>query len=343
MTPLMELRNVWKVFGGKVTTEGSKVVVSKGANVALEDMTLGVEENSSKIITIAGESGSGKTTIMMLLLGFYEPTEGSVLYKGKDLRKFKKDELIDFRRNVQAVFQDPFAVYNPYYKVDNLLSIPIKNFKLAKSKDEAYTMMSDALRAVGLRPEETLGRFPHQLSGGQRQRIAVARALILKPKLLLADEPVSMVDASLRATLLKQIRDLNQDLKIPVLYITHDLTTSYHVSDYIMVLYHGSVMEAGDVEQVIREPKHPYTQLLVNSIPWPDPRHAWGEAVEATRRVTSGIEGCKFVGRCPHAFEPCTQSRPPLYDVSGGKHVASCFLYRNAAELQRDQLGTLFH
>jgi oligopeptide/dipeptide ABC transporter ATP-binding protein len=334
MTPLMELRNVSKVFGGNMGTPK--------ANVALDDMTFTVEENYPNIITIAGESGSGKTTMLMLLLGFYEPTVGEVDFRGKNIYKLNKDEQIDFRRNVQAVFQDPFAVYNPYYKVDNLLSIPIHNFKLAASKDEAYQMMSEALTKVGLRPEETLGRYPHQLSGGQRQRIAVARSLVLKPKLLVADEPVSMVDASLRATLLKQIRELNRDLKIPVIYITHDLTTAYHVSDHIMVLYHGSVMEAGDVEQVITAPKHPYTQLLVNSIPWPDPKHPWGEAVEVTRRVVTGNLGCKFLSRCPHAFEPCATSRPPLYEINPGSHVARCFLYRNTGVLEQDKLSTLF-
>jgi peptide/nickel transport system ATP-binding protein len=334
MTPLIELRHAYKVFGGKMG--------SPNANVALDDMTFSVEEDYPNIITIAGESGSGKTTMLMLLLGFYEPTRGEVVFRGRNIYKLNKDEQIDFRRNVQAVFQDPFAVYNPYYKVDNLLSIPIHNFKLASSKDEAYHMMSEALTKVGLRPEETLGRYPHQLSGGQRQRIAVARALVLKPKLLVADEPVSMVDASLRATLLKQIRELNRELRIPVLYITHDLTTAYHVSDHIMVLYHGSVMEAGDVEKIIAAPKHPYTQLLVNSIPWPDPTHPWGEAVEVTRRVVTGTQGCKFVGRCPHAFEPCMTSIPPLYEISSGDHVARCFLYRNSAVLEQDKLSSLF-
>jgi oligopeptide/dipeptide ABC transporter ATP-binding protein len=127
-----------------------------------------------------------------------------------------------------------------------------------------------------------------------------------------------------------------------VLYITHDLTTAYHVSDHIIVLYHGSVMEAGDVEQVIREPKHPYTQLLVNSIPWPDPRHPWGEAVEATRRGITSQQGCKFANRCPQAFEPCYTSRPDLFQLNGGKHVASCFLYRNSGVLEREKLSTLF-
>jgi peptide/nickel transport system ATP-binding protein len=334
MTSLIELRSVSKIFGGGVG--------KKDVNVALDDMTFAVDEDFPHIITVAGESGSGKTTMMMLILGFYEPSLGNVFFNGKDIWKMAKEDTIEFRRNVQAVFQDPFAVYNPFYKVDNLLSIPIKNFGLAKSKSEARELMESALTRVGLRPEETLGRFPHQLSGGQRQRIAVARALVLQPKLLVADEPVSMVDASLRATILKQIRDLNQELRIPVLYITHDLTTAYHVSDYILVLYHGSVMEAGDVEAVIRQPKHPYTQLLVNSIPWPDPTQLWGEAVEAPKgKVKVGHEGCKFANRCPHVFDKCLESRPPLYR-SNHIHAASCFLYEGSSVLERKDLGNLF-
>jgi oligopeptide/dipeptide ABC transporter ATP-binding protein len=340
MAPLMELRNVTKTFGGGVSK-----------TIALDDMTFGVEPDFPHIITIAGESGSGKTTMMMLLLGFYEPTLGSVLYNKVNIWKMSRSETIDFRRNVQAIFQDPFAVYNPFYKVDNLLSIPIKNFKLANSKKEARQLMENALTRVGLRPEETLGRFPHQLSGGQRQRIAVARALVLNPKLLIADEPVSMVDASLRATILKQIRELNQDLRIPILYITHDLTTAYHVSDYILVLYRGSVMEAGDVEQVIRDPKHPYTKLLVNSIPWPDPNQLWGEAVEAsTKKVTAEHAGCKFASRCPHVFEKCLQSQPPLFISSQALlkstvgHAVACYLYEGTDVLTKDQnLVQLFH
>jgi oligopeptide/dipeptide ABC transporter ATP-binding protein len=333
-TPLMELQNVTKVFGGAVG--------GKNITVALDDMTFAIEEDFPHIITVAGESGSGKTTLMMLLLGFYEPSVGNVLYNGKNIWKLDKKETISFRRNIQAIFQDPFAVYNPFYKVDNLLSIPIKNFGIAKTMDESRELMENALRRVGLRPEETLGRYPHQLSGGQRQRIAVARSLILRPKLLLADEPVSMVDASLRATILKQIRDLNTDLGIPVLYITHDLTTAYHVSDYIMVMYRGVVVEAGVTERVIRDPKHPYTQLLVNSIPWPDPDHLWGESAEQVRGKTiADNRGCKFANRCPHAFAPCTQAAPPMFRTNDAQ-VAACYLYDRNEVLERHDLSSLF-
>jgi peptide/nickel transport system ATP-binding protein len=332
MTYLVEMNKVSKLFGHK-----------DNPTVALDNLTFTLEQKFPHIITIAGESGSGKTTMMMLLLGFYSPTFGEVLFEGKNIWKLDKVELQYFRRNAQAIFQDPFAVYNPFYKVDNLLSIPIKNFKIAKNKTEAYELMDTALRRVGLRPEETLGRYPHQMSGGQRQRIAVARALILQPKLLVADEPVSMVDASLRATILKEINELNVDLGIPILYITHDLTTAYHISDYIMVMYHGSVMEAGHVEDVIREPKHPYTQLLVNSIPWPDPNSKWGEAAEgsAKGRTVTSLKGCKFANRCPKAFDTCWESRPP-YFMTTEHDVAACFLYQDQPKLENLDLGALF-
>ncbi len=332
MADLIKLNAVSKIFGKK-----------SNPTVALDSLTMTLEQHFPHTITVAGESGSGKTTLMMLILGFYEPTIGEILFEGKNIWKQSKEEMNFFRRNVQAIFQDPFAVYNPFYKVDNLLSIPIKNFKLAKNKNEAYELMDAALRRVGLRPEETLGRYPHQLSGGQRQRIAVARALVLQPKLLIADEPVSMVDASLRATILKEIHELNIDLGIPILYITHDLTTAYHVSDFIMVMYHGSVMEAGHVEYIIREPKHPYTQLLVNSIPWPDPDTRWGEAAEGAQkgRTVERHTGCKFANRCPKVFEPCTQSRPPLFRTNGGD-VAACFLYQDHPVLENNDIGDLF-
>ncbi|HNT74705.1 MAG TPA: ABC transporter ATP-binding protein [Anaerolineae bacterium] len=332
-TSLIELKNVTKIFGGK-----------KNYTVALDDMSLALSENFPRIVTVAGESGSGKTTMGMLLLGFYSPTFGQVFYRGQDLRELTWTGMMDYRRNIQAVFQDPFAVYNPFYKVDNLLSIPIKNFKLASSGAEARSMMEEALTSVGLRPEETLGRFPHQLSGGQRQRIAVARALLLKPKLLIADEPVSMVDASLRSTILKSLRALNQDYGIPIFYITHDLTTAYHVSDYIMILYHGSVMEVGNVDKIIRDPQHPYTQLLVKSIPWPDPNMAWGDAddiINKSKVAFVKTTGCKFLPRCPRAHDIC-QTQPPALFAKDSDRAVACYLFKDAPVVPREELGTLF-
>ena len=273
MTPLVEFRNVTKSY--------SRGLISRASVTALKDFSLVLDGEHPKILTIAGESGSGKTTMAMLLLGFIQPTSGQIFYKGKDITRLDGDDRVTYRKEVQAIFQDPFAVFNPFYHVDHLLTVPIERFGMAKSKAEARAKMDEALNTVGLRPEDILGRFPHQLSGGQRQRINVARALLLKPRVIVADEPVSMVDASLRATILDSLKQLNREHGIAILYITHDLTTAYHVADDIMVLYRGDVVERGDVETVVRHPKHDYTKLLIDSIPWPDLSRKWGEVSHA--------------------------------------------------------------
>jgi oligopeptide/dipeptide ABC transporter ATP-binding protein len=327
---LLELRNVSKVF--------------KGGTVAMDNVSFSVDADQPAIVAIAGESGSGKTTLGLLALGFYSPSSGEVLYKGRNIDKLNGKEHSAFRKEVQAVFQDPFAVYNPFYKVDHIMNVPMRNFKLANSRQEGEQMIRDSLVSVGLRPEETLGRFPHQLSGGQRQRLAVARALLMRPKLLIADEPVSMVDASLRATILESLHKLNKELNITVLYITHDLTTAYHVSDYILILYKGSVMEAGDVDTIITNPQHPYTQLLIDSIPWPDLQRQWGQQdIISMDEDTSDAsrQGCKFAGRCPHVMSICKESPPPLYVVDDAR-VAACYLYDGKPTLAGEELGTLF-
>ena len=330
MNHLLELRNVTKEF--------------PGGTVALDNVSFSVDADSPSIISIAGESGSGKTTMGMMVLGFLPPSDGEVIYKGKSIHGMKKNEEFQFRKEVQAVFQDPFAVFNPFYKVDHIIEEPIKNYNLVDSKEQAKEFTNQALRSVGLRPEETLGRFPHQLSGGQRQRLVVARALLMQPSLLVADEPVSMVDASLRATILETLHTLKTDFGITILYITHDLTTAYHVSDHIIILYRGSVMEAGAVESVITEPKHPYTQLLIDSIPWPDLEQQWGQQEILTiddDRSEESRTGCKFAGRCPHVMDKCKQSPPPLYRERFDR-VASCYLYEDRDVLSGEELGDLF-
>ena len=269
MANLLEIRNVTKVY--------QRGLLSSHAKIALKEFSLTLNEDEPTILTVAGESGSGKTTLAMLLLGFITPTTGEILYRGQNITTLRGPDRIAYRREVQAVFQDPFAVFNPFYTVDHLLTVPIRQFKLAKSGRDARNKMDEALTAVGLRPEDVLGRFPHQLSGGQRQRINVARALMLKPRLLIADEPVSMVDASLRANILESLRNMHRDHGVTIIYITHDLTTAYHVSDTITVLYRGDVVEKGDVETVIRNPQHAYTRLLVDSIPWPNLDQKWGQ------------------------------------------------------------------
>ncbi|MGH2534486.1 MAG: ABC transporter ATP-binding protein [Thermomicrobiales bacterium] len=322
----LEARNVSKVFGqGEATT------------IALEDFSYQFAEDAPAITAVAGESGSGKSTLARLLLGFIRPTEGQVFYRGKDLRQLSRQERKNFRREVQAVFQDPFGVYNPFYKIDHLLTTPIKNFKMAASRADARRQIDDALLTVGLNPVEILGRYPHQLSGGQRQRITIARALLLRPRLIIADEPVSMVDASLRATILESLLTLYRDFGISFMYITHDLTTAYQIAERLIVLYQGSVAEAGPVEQIVAHPQHPYTQLLIHSIPAPDPDRRWsddaisiGEAGDATENPGAIVHrGCKFAPRCPHAMPMCRNSAPPLFTSEGV--AVSCYLYRKSA------------
>ena len=279
MTNLLEIKNVTKVY--------QRGLLSSKAKVALNNFSLTLKEEEPSILTVAGESGSGKTTLAMLVLGFITPTTGEILYRGKNITTLRGEDRLAYRREVQAVFQDPFAVFNPFYTVDHLLTVPIKQFKLAKSGRDARAKMEEALTSVGLRPEDVLGRFPHQLSGGQRQRINVARALLLKPRLLIADEPVSMVDASLRANILESLKKLNTEHGVTIIYITHDLTTAYHVADSITVLYRGDVVEKGDVETVIRNPQHSYTQLLVDSIPWPNLDQKWGQHVDRTKETAT--------------------------------------------------------
>jgi ABC-type oligopeptide transport system ATPase subunit len=268
--PLIELRHVRKVFGGGSLFKRREVA-------ALKDFSLSIDADRPSITAVVGESGSGKTTMARLLLGLELPSSGQVLYRGTELQRLSSSEWRDYRKNVQAIFQDPFGVYNSFYRVDHVLETPLRKFKLASSRAEERRLMEQALRQVGLQPENTLGRYPHQLSGGQRQRTMIARTLLLRPRMIVADEPVSMIDASLRATVLGNLLQLKRQFGISLVYITHDLTTAYQISDRIIVLYQGDVVEAGDPEQIVRSPQHTYTQLLIRSIPEPDPDQHWGE------------------------------------------------------------------
>jgi oligopeptide/dipeptide ABC transporter ATP-binding protein len=335
MTPLIEARQVTKIFGGGI--------LDRHSTIALEGFSLAIDSEKPSITAVVGESGSGKTTLARLLLGLATPTRGQVLYQGQDLQEMSHAEWRAFRRDVQVIFQDPYEVYNPFYRVDHVLTTPVSKFKLASSKAAARALIEEVLEAVGLRPEETLGRFPHQLSGGQRQRVMVARALLLSPRLILADEPVSMVDASLRATILASLRTMHLERGISLIYITHDLATAYQISDNIVVLYRGSVVEAGDVGLVVKQPQHPYTQLLIASIPLASPERTWTSehGIGAAAIVAGDGAGCKFADRCPWATAPCLQAAPPLF-LTHRSRAVSCYLYQNAAELAVEGLGKVF-
>lgn len=323
MTALLEARGAGVVFG-----HGAR------AKAALSDFSVTIEEGAPGFTAIAGESGSGKTTAARLLLGMTRPSSGSVLYRGREIGSLSREQRRHFRRDVQAIFQDPFSVFNPFYRVDHLLHAPLRAFGLAGSRSEERQMIDRALVRVGLRPEDVLGRFPHQFSGGQRQRITIARALLLRPKIIVADEPVSMVDASLRSMIVDCLHKLHEDLGISFLYITHDLATAYRVSRDMMVLYQGRVMESGDAGAVVGTPLHPYTRDLLQAIPQPKPGRTWIEAapVEECASIPpgAGATRCPYAERCRRVMDRCWRERPPAYDTGGGRRVA-CFLSEPAA------------
>ena len=323
-TPLLETRLVSKHYG---------------ANTALSDLSMSIDTSKPAITAIVGESGSGKTTLARIILGLVPPSEGQVLYQGQDMARLSGPQRREFRRDVQAVFQDPYEVYNPFYRVDHVLTTPVRNFNLAASRAEGRTMIENALRAVGLRPEEILGRYPHQLSGGQRQRIMVARAVLMKPKLIVADEPVSMVDASLRATILTSLRKLTDEMGISIIYLTHDLATASQVRDNILVMYRACVAEAGAVERVVKHPQHPYTQLLISSIPQVSTTRDWlDDEGDQKTAATPSAHGCRFVDRCPVAMPKCGTTLPPLYRTEPAR-AAACFQHESSPELPNGALN----
>jgi len=322
--PLLEIRNATKIYGGGFMQRSA-------VTVALQNYNLTIADQPATITTIAGESGSGKSTLANAVLGFTQITSGEICYKGVNITTMNSQQQFEYRREVQAIFQDPYAVYNPFYRVKHVFDLVIKNFKMAHNQQAARELIENALNVVGLRGQEVLEKYPHQLSGGQRQRMMVARAYLLKPRLIVADEPVSMVDASLRAMILDLMLKLRDEQHISFLYITHDLSTAYQIGDQIYLLYQGSIAERGNTQQVIEEPKHPYVQLLINSIPVPDPTIRWGGesvvSLDDEQMRVNASSGCRFYNRCPHHMARCLEQMPPLYPVNGNGHEAACYLY----------------
>jgi len=319
---LLRVENVSKTF-----TIGW--LIAKRRIVAVDNVTLSIPGDKPIVYAIVGESGSGKTTLARIILGFIKPDKGRVLYKGKNIYDMTRQEWKTYRREVQAIFQDPYATFNPLYTVDHALRQPIRKFKLASTRREEDDMIRSALEAVGLRMEEVASKYPYQLSGGQRQRIMLARIILLKPRLVVADEPVSMLDASLRASILNYMLKLKEDHGVSFIYITHDLSTADYVGDYIAVMYRGSIVESGPIKDVIKEPLHPYTQLLIESIPVPEPaRRMKRKSVDIRYREdveTSTIGGCKFYNRCPFRMDKCRSTPPPVLHVKG--RFVACHLY----------------
>ncbi len=279
----------------------------------------------AEIFCLAGESGCGKSTTAKMIMGFEEPTSGTISHNGKPATRHEK---VWVTQGTQAIFQDPFGTFNPLRTVDRYFFETLQNYKLVQGKREAIDWIDSKLRLVGLSYEEFAEKYPNEFSGGQLQRISIARALLTNPTLLIADEPVSMVDASLRMSIVNLFKQLRDELGVSVLYITHDLATAYYVSDRIAVMFRGNVIEMGPVEQVLMEPKHPYTQLLRESIPEADPRKRWKDRIMLSELEHQEYlrRGCKFAGRCPHVTEQCLLEVPA--DVWVGDVLVKCYRYR---------------
>ena len=241
--------------------------VSKKRIVAVDNVSF--EVRSSEIVSLVGESGSGKTTTAKIILRLLPPTSGNVLFENKDVWKDvrRREDRIDYWRKVHAVFQDPYSSYNPFYTIDRVLKQGVKLIGINPSSDKADEIINEALEYVGLNPSEVLGKYPHQLSGGQRQRVMIARCWIIKPKLILADEPVSMIDASMRVSIIELFEKLKKSYGSSTIFITHDMSLAYYISDRILVMYKGRIVDEGSPDDVINSPEHEYTKRLIASVP----------------------------------------------------------------------------
>lgn len=289
--------------------------------------------NKGEIFGLIGESGSGKTTIGKTIMRLLEPTKGEIFLEGQNVAHIHRKNLKEYRRAVQMIFQDPYASMNPRFKIKDVMEEPLKVHNIGKSyKADREPMIIDAMNEVKVSPpEEFLTRYPHMLSGGQRQRIATARGLILNPLLMVADEPVSMVDLSTRAEILQMMKDVQRDKNLTYLYITHDLSTARYFTDKLAVLYLGRIMEIGTPDQIVDNPAHPYTQALLDAVCEPKSGKA---RVKKELKISGEIpspmsipSGCRFHTRCPYANESCKEGgNPELTEIAPG-HLHACRRY----------------
>jgi peptide/nickel transport system ATP-binding protein len=283
---------------------------------AVDDVSF--ELRPGKITALVGESGSGKSTVARLLARLYDPTAGAVFFEGGDVSRVqRRRDVLRYRSQVQMIFQDPFGSLNPVKTVRHHIERPLRIHRIVESS-QIDERVHELLRTVGLvPPEDVAAKYPHELSGGQRQRVSIARALAVEPKVVLADEPISMLDVSIRIGILNLMLRLKEEHGIAFLYVTHDLASARYVADDILVMYAGQIVERGPIEQVLEAPLHPYTRLLLAAVPDPGTKlHA--DRIELRKGLASAAvdppEGCRFVSRCPLAIDVCSRVTPPLVE-----------------------------
>jgi peptide/nickel transport system ATP-binding protein len=325
----LEVRDVSKIYriGGLI---GSTKIA------AVDHVNLALEAGKPQILSIVGESGSGKTTIARMVARLIQPTTGEILIDGKSTSgRLGHAGMKEFRRKVQPIFQNPFESFSSRKTVDTYLFETARNILGTRGKADTHRAVEEALASVGLAADRVIGRYPNQFSGGELQRVSVARAMIPRPELLVADEPVSMIDASLRMNVVNLFKKLRDEYNVTILYITHDLSTAYYVSDVIAIMYRGKIVELGPSARVLKTPAHPYTELLLDSVA------KIGEKWEDVVRLPDmegkeyGFRGCKFAGRCPYVRDICRDTPPPWVDVAaqaaaqgadpGVAHDALCY------------------
>jgi oligopeptide transport system ATP-binding protein len=312
MSALLEVRGLKQYFAA-----------ARGGVVhAVDDVSFDLEEG--EVLGLVGESGSGKTTIGQAILRLIEPTAGHILFRAKDITKLSDKELKPFRRQAQPIFQDPFGSLNPRMTVEAIVAEPLVVHGVGRDRKERRARVVALLEQVGL-PRDSLARYPHQFSGGQRQRISIARSLAAEPALIIADEPVSALDVSIQAQIINLLRELQQRLRLAMLFIAHDLAVVEYISDRVIVLYLGRVMEIGPAKSLIRAPKHPYTEALISAVPEPEPDRP-DRRIVLQGDLPSPINppsGCVFRTRCPYAIAACAERVPVLREVGSG-HAKAC-------------------
>lgn len=321
-TPLLSVQHLCKEFPVESGVFGKRF--SKRAVHAVNDVSFDIY--AGETFGLVGESGCGKSTTGRCIMHLTRPTSGTVLFEGKDVSKMSKKELKEMRRNMQFIFQDPYASLNPRMTIGEIVSEPLVIHNVMPDAKEREEYVRGLLDVVGLNPEH-INRYPHEFSGGQRQRVGIARAFALKPKLIICDEPVSALDVSIQAQVLNLLNDLQKEYGTAYLFIAHDLSVVQHISDNIGVMYLGNMMEYADWKDLYDRPHHPYTQSLLSAVPVPDPD------IQATRKriVLAGDppspidapSGCCFHTRCPMACEKCSQERPEFREVEPG-HFCAC-------------------
>lgn len=317
---ILKLENVKKYFYPKVNIIETLLKKSKEIKAVDE---INFELKRGEILAIIGESGSGKTTVGKLIMNLIKPTDGKILFENEDINNLKKEKIKHYRKKVQMIFQDPYASMNPRFKIKDILKEPLYIHNMETDEE----IIINALKDVKINPE-FMENYPHMLSGGQRQRIATARALIINPKLVIADEPVSMIDLSTRAEILYMMKELKEKRNLSYIYITHDLSTARYFADRIAVMYLGKIIEIGNADEIIDNPKHPYTKALIEAVP-----DASSGRVDIVKELPIKGEipnasdipsGCRFHTRCVYAKEECKHNLPILEEINHN-HKAACF------------------